>query len=159
MIDSQAYVLKISQAGPVGLVVLNFDILLDYLEAAKTAASLGVEEMRPAMGKACEALSLLIQSLDFKISLSHDFYDIYSYAFGKLAVAMSTSDASVASDTVNEVSELMEILMKGWKEAEKIMPDTTPDEHAPKIYAGLTYGRDGKAKEYIDEGTNRGYKA
>ena len=159
MVDSQAYLLRISQAGPVGLVVINFEILLDYLEAAKKAASLGVEEMRPALGKAKDALAQLIQSLDFTISLSHDFYDIYSYAFGKLSSASSAADIATAIDATDEVAELMETLLKGWRETAKNEPPAPENENTPKVYTGLTYGRDGKADEYIDEGKNRGYMA
>ena len=159
MIDTQAYMLRITQAGPVQLVVINFEILLDYLEAAKKAASLGVEEMRPPIGKAKEALSELIQSLDFKISLSHDFYGIYSYAFGKLSAATASFDVSTASAAVDETAELMEILLKGWREAAEKEPEAPPNENAPKVYAGLTYGKDGKAEEYVDDGKNRGYIA
>jgi len=159
MIDSEAYILRISQAGPVGLVVINFEILLDYLGAAKKAAPLGIEEMRPFIGKAQDALQELIQSLDFRVSLSHDFYDIYSYTFGMLASAAAAATVQSAEEAVSEAEELMGMLLKGWQETAEKEPDEPQDPNAPKVYSGLTYGKDGKPNEYIDEDKNRGYMA
>jgi hypothetical protein len=69
-------------------------------------------------------------------------------------------DIEAACFVVNEVAELMEILLVGWRDAaEKADMDVGLAGETPKVYTGLTYGRDGNANEYIDENKDRGYMA
>ncbi|MCL1846289.1 MAG: flagellar protein FliS [Defluviitaleaceae bacterium] len=161
MIDKSAYVMRISQASPAGLVVINFEIILDYLNEASANVS-DKEAFRAAIQKAKDGLEQLIQSLDFDVPLSHDFYEIYKYAQKLLCDVHFSSDGEAACSVLKEVAELMEILLEGWKvAAEKADAEGISEgapENAPKVYAGLTYGKDGSANEYIDE-NNGGFMA
>lgn len=162
MIDKSAYMLKISQASPAGLVVINFELILEYLQAASENVA-DKEAFRAAVQKAKEGLEQLIQSLDFGVPVSHDFYEIYRYSHKLLCDVQFSSDGEAACSVLREVSELMEMLLEGWRTtAEKADAETAgavADEGVPKVYAGLTYGKDGNANEYIDENTDRGYMA
>jgi len=157
MFDKSAYILRISQASPVGLVVINFELILEFLNEA-TENTNDKEIFRASIAKAKEGLEQLIQSLDFEIPLSQDFYEIYKYAYKLLSDIMFSSDIEAACLAVKEVAELMELLLAGWRDAaEKHIPEATTD--TTKVYSGLTYGRDGNANEYIDENKDRGYMA
>ncbi|MCL1878403.1 MAG: flagellar protein FliS [Defluviitaleaceae bacterium] len=166
MIDKSAYMLRISQASPVGLVVINFEIILDYLSEAVTCADsgeVGKDAFRVAVQKAKDGLDQLIQSLDLGVSVSQEFYEIYRYSHKLLCDVHFSSDGEAACSVLKEVSELMETLLEGWKvAAEKADTEaivSAADENAPKVYAGLTYGKDGSANEYIDENRDRGFMA
>jgi flagellin-specific chaperone FliS len=152
--------LRISQASPAGLVVINFELILDFLaEAAENAHE--KEVFRAAIGKAKDGLEQLIQSLDFGVPVSHDFYEIYSYSYKLLSDVQFSVDIEAACGACKEVSEHMEVLLAGWRDAAE-KSDSSPVEsevETPKVYTGLTYGRDGNANEYIDENKDRGYMA
>jgi len=149
--DKSAYILRISQASPAGLVVINFELILEYLNTALTT------DFRGNVQKATEGIEQLIQALNFDVPLSHDFYEIYNYSYKLLCNARFSSDCEAACSAVKEVCELMEILLVGWRDcAEKA---DTEIKDAPKVYSGLTYGKDGLANEYIDEDKDRGYMA
>ena len=155
MFDKSAYVLRISQANPVELVVINFEIILEFLNEANTSDN---EVFRTAIAKAKDGLEQLIQSLNFEISFAHDFYEIYKYTYKLLSDARFNGCREAASLNVAEATELMQMLLDGWREtAEKTESETAAN--APKVYSGLTYGRDGNANEYIEENKDRGYMA
>jgi len=165
MIDTSAYMLKISQAGPVQLVVINFELIIDFLTAAKNAAQSAtstddMDVFREGIQKAKNALVELTQGLDFEQPLALGFYKIYSYANQQLSDIHYTLDNEKAVVAVDEILELMQTLLEGWrKTAEKEVNSAPVGGAAPKVYSGLTYGRDGNANEYIDEGSDRGYMA
>lgn len=156
MIDTSAYMLKISQASPAGLVVINFEIALDFLRAAEAAQS--ADERGTAIQKAKDAIDELISALDFEVEIARDFYEIYQYCFKLLSDVRFSSDTEAACSAVKEVAELMEILLVGWRDTAQ-KADTYVASEAPKVYTGLTYGRDGNANEYIEENTDRSYMA
>jgi len=173
MIDKSAYLLRISQANPVGLVVINFELILDFLTEAVVAlepqASAGeaqdalpppdFEVFRTNVQKAKSGLEQLIQSLDFEVPIAHDFYEIYNYVYKLLCNVQFSSDGKAACVALKEVSELMEILLEGWRDTAEKADNLPPASEGPKVYTGLTYGRDGQANEYIDENKDRGYMA
>jgi flagellin-specific chaperone FliS len=154
MIDKSAYILRISQASPTGLVVISFELILEFLNESMQG------DFRENIQKAKEGIEQLIQSLDFSVPLSHDFYDIYNYCYKLLCDVHFSSDKETACNTVKEVIELMEMLLIGWRDcAEKADTAETAEGGVPKVYTGLTYGKDGLANEYIDEDKDRGYMA
>ena len=156
--DNEAYIMRISGASPVQLVVISFELMVQFLsESIACADAEDKENFRANLQKAKNTLEQLIQSLDFSVPLSQEFHDIYRYSYKLLSDVHFSSDMKAACAAVKEVLELMQMLLEGWREtAEK--HDTTESD-APKVYTGLTYGRDGQANEYIEENTDRGYMA
>ena len=159
VIDKSAYTMRIAQANPIQLVVINFELIIDALEGALEACKL--EEANATtmfchhLDRAKNGVQQLIDALDFKIGLSHDFYEIYKYSYKLLNEAYF----SLKPKPVEEVLELMNILLEGWRDAEKQnIPQGEKDNALPHVYAGLTYNKDGLA-EFVDEDEGRGFKA
>lgn len=147
MIDKEAYSPRIAAANPAQLVVINFELLLEYIAAGE-------------YGKAKDALDSLIRGLNFEIELAHDFYGIYKYVYELLTAAQFSREPEKAAASANEAREHLEALLEGWRDAEKQVAALPPVVgEAPKQYAGLTYGRDGTADEYIDDDSRKGYMA
>ncbi|MCL2499335.1 MAG: flagellar protein FliS [Defluviitaleaceae bacterium] len=147
MINADDYKIRISNANPAQLVVINFEMVIAFLDDGQ-------------IEKAKDALSQLIRSLNFEITLAHDFYEIYKYVNELLIAAQFSKDDAKIKQTLNEARELMDVLLVGWKDAEKQVADLPPVAGiAPKVYAGLTYSRSGQVDEYVDEGNNKGYMA
>ncbi|MCL2386460.1 MAG: flagellar protein FliS [Defluviitaleaceae bacterium] len=161
MIDKSAYMLRISQASPAGLVVINFELIMDFLNAALSSLAEGEREgFRVNVQKAKDGIDQLIQSLNFDIPISQDFYEIYNYSYKLLCDVHFSSDSEAACAAIKEVAEHMEMLLVGWRDAAEKSAHVPPASgEAPKVYTGLTYGRDGQANEYIDENKDRGYMA
>ena len=159
MIDTSAYMMRISQAGPVQLIIINFEITLDFLaEAKKALLAQDSESFITGVQKAKNGLDQLIQSLNFEIPLATDFNDIYRYVYKRLCDVHFSSEASACAKAVDEAVEILETLLVGWRDVEKQVESLPPaDSGNPKVYSGLTYGRDGQAKEYVNEGEGRSY--
>lgn len=158
--DKSAYLMRISQANPTQLVVINFEIIIDFLNAAEGA--IGTDDFLTHIQKANEGLAQLMYSLDLSVSLSHDFYEIYRYVFKCLSDISFSRDKATAQRVVAEARELMEMLLEGWikaAESDAAQTGSPVAGEAPKVYTGLTYGKDGQAEEYIAEDTGRGYMA
>ncbi|MCL2049199.1 MAG: flagellar protein FliS [Defluviitaleaceae bacterium] len=153
MIDKSAYLLRISQASPAGLVVITLELIVEFLNNATK------EDFYGNIQKAKEGLEQLIQALDFAVPLSHDFYQIYSYAYKLLCDVHFSSDKEMACKTAGEVAELMEMLLVGWRDCAEKNAEAAEAAESPKVYTGLTYGKDGQANEYIQEDKDRGYMA
>ncbi|MCL2604891.1 MAG: flagellar protein FliS [Defluviitaleaceae bacterium] len=147
MVDANEYRLRIANANPAQLVVINFEMVIVFLDDGQ-------------IEKAKDALEQLVRSLNFEISLAHDFYEIYKYINELLITAQFSKDEVIVTQSVSEVRELMGTLLDGWRNVEKQVADLPPVAgESPKIYAGLTYSRDGQVDEYVDEGNNKGYMA
>jgi len=171
-IDKSAYMVRIAQANPIDLVVINFEIIRDYLTNALNTIgdlkngnsweSLEIKELYQSnLQKAKSGLDTLIESLAFDVPMSFDFYEIYKYIYKHLSDVAFASNKSAAHAAVTDSLELIEILLEGWRDvatgvAKELPPVATI---APKVYSGLTYGKDGQAQEYIEEDSNRGYMA
>ena len=156
-IKKEEFALRIQQANPTQLVVINFELAVAFLDGALHVLDTDPEAYRTQIDKAKDALAQLTQSLDFSVTLSHDFYDIYRYVGELLNRAFFTTDVAVARSTTQEARELMDTLLTGWHSVAEQHAHVPPvAKPGPTVYAGLTYGRDG-ADEYVDDDGSRGY--
>jgi flagellin-specific chaperone FliS len=148
------YILRVSSATPVQLVVISHELLVAFLSDA--LANRGAPPVfAENVGKARDALEQLINGLDFTVTLAQELYDLYLYAGGRLGRAFFAYDADAAA----EVLAMFETLLAGWKAIEDA-PDTRAAEQArggPQVYAGLTYERGGLSEIVVDDG--EGYRA
>ena len=168
MIDRSVYEARIGCANPVQLVVINFELIIDAINDALEElgkAEPDQELCSSHIAQASNCLEELIRSLNFEISLSSEFHDIYRYANQKLLY----SYYSPKQGELLEVLNLMNILHEGWKQAEDQslnmsenvsanISQPMPAGKAPVVYAGLTYGRGG-LEEYHAESESAGFKA
>ena len=159
MVDKEYYTKRVSQAGPVGLVALNFELTLDFLQKARKMYDNDKGQSRQCITRAREGIENLIQTLDFDVQMSFEFYDIYKYVYGLLCDVQQSGDAKKVAAALDESAEIVGSLAKAWRElADKTDEAPLGMEDGPKIYAGLTYDKDGKAAEYIDD-TAGGFRA
>ena len=164
MVDKEAYAEKIEKAGPVGLVALNFELTLDFLGKARTmylgGGPDGIDMARRCVTRAREGLENAIQSLDMGVPIAADFYEVYRYAYGLLCGAQQSSDAGRVLGALDEVAEIVAGFAKAWRGlADKTDEEPIGTGGGPRVYAGLTYGKDGKPIEHIDGGGKGGFRA
>ena len=157
-VNVEDYTLRIAQATPVQLVIINHELLVDFVDAALAAFDAGeLETFYQNINKSKDALTQLIEGLNFENTIAQDLYDLYLYAGERLNKALFGKDKNAAE----EVREMFATLLEGWQEIKD-----TPDERVsetqnidgPQVYAGLTYGKDGLS-EYIPDDESKGFKA
>lgn len=156
--NKEDYTLRIAQATPVQLVIINHELLVDFVTGALTAFESGeLELFYQYLNKSKDALTQLIEGLDFEHEIAHELYNLYLYAGERLNKALFSKDKGAAL----EVKEMFLELLEGWQAIEDT-PDEriaeTPAQDGPQVYAGLTYGREGLT-EYIPEDGDAGFKA
>jgi flagellar biosynthetic protein FliS len=155
-LNTDDYVLRIAAATPVQLVIINHEIMMAYITDALEALDKGdTPAFDKSVNGAKNSLESLINGLNFETEIAHELYDLYLYAGERLNRVCFSADKDAAQDVLAMFGNLLE----GWRFIEDT-PDTRVDENVsvPKVYAGLTYHRDGLA-EYVVEDENRGFKA
>lgn len=152
MIKKEDYALRISNASRLQLVIINFELIIDYLNEAKEnrenekVFSFNIQKSR-------DFLREMKLSLNMEYDISYKFLALYNYIERLIArFLFSKSDK-----TADEALELLNGLLNSWKQVKE--DDSSPVmQNTQQMYAGLTYGRGGKLNEYVDIQVNRGFK-
>lgn len=151
----QAYTVRITQANPTQLCVILYEILLDYLEEAKTAHVQGKrEEFRAALDKSRGAVSQLLQSVQAGQPISDNLRELYAFSLGEIAKA----DAGNRVEPLESVQDCMKKLHDAYEQISKMDARGQVMANAQTVYAGLTYGRNSLNENLADEGNRRGFR-
>ncbi|MCL2565229.1 MAG: flagellar protein FliS [Defluviitaleaceae bacterium] len=160
--DNTNYTAKISNADPLGLVIITYELILTNIAEALEGGD--PANIKKSLNKSRQFLADLISALDMSHEISKSLMSVYIYA-NKLLIESELKASggrfSEMKKPLTEASTILSDLLKSWKtleadeniaKGEKIMPD------ALKVYAGLTY-KGGKLEEFVDYDEKRGYKA
>ncbi len=146
------YVMRISNATPLGLVNITFELIFKNIDFAKENIS-NYNEYKKYVEKAKALLENLIESLDAEQEISNDLYKVYMTTRGVLTKALVSQYNVKDLDTA---IELLQPIANGFKDIKD--PDAASVmKKAPKVYAGLTYGKKG-LDEYVDV-KSKGFEA
>ena len=147
------FTMRITQANKSELVVILYEMFLEYLEDAIRA-----EDNRPAfregIRKARGCINELMNSLDFDYDLSYNLLQLYVYVNKEMASA----DVRGIVKPLENCRKIMKGLMEAYREIS--IQDTSGPvmENTQAVYAGLTYGK-GKLTESMVQQGNRGFFA
>ncbi len=145
------YVMRISNASPLGLVNITFELLFQNIDEAISSKD-NFENYKLYVVKAKSFLENLIDSLDAEQVLSDSLFRIYTTTRGVLIKASVSNhnykDLLIAKDLLEPISNSF----KSITDTEKAVMQKTP-----KVYAGLTYGKKG-LDEYVDT-ESKGFEA
>jgi len=154
-ICTEAYVARIANATPLQLVIINYEIVIDYIKDAEKNIK-DDKKFNFSVLKSRQFLSELRISLNMKYELSKNLMGLYNYVDRQLAYFQFNKKLEYAEESLKIMKELLE----GWKAIEDKEEDKTPImQNTQQLYAGLTYGRNGRMNEYVDTQVNRGFKA
>ncbi|MBO6148027.1 MAG: flagellar protein FliS [Lachnospiraceae bacterium] len=145
----QEYTRKITQANRTGVVVLTYEIALDYIADAKKAAS--KEGFLDSVRHAKRCVEQLRDVLDFNYSLSFVLMQLYNY------VTIEMDKASFRNDPgrLSQCEEILSELHKSFSEV-ALKDNSAPlMENTQPVYSGLTYGPGG-ANDSVGN-ANRGF--
>ena len=153
------YILRIAQATPVQLVIINHELVVNFIsEALEAMEKDDIQLFEQNINKAKDSLMPLMDGADLENPIAKDLFVLYLYAGRRLNKAYFGRDTEAAREVLEMFSELLE----GWQAIEHTPDDRLSDDpadDAPQVYAGLTYGKDGGLEEYIPQDENRGFKA
>lgn len=156
MVDEkkQEYTLKITNANRSQLVVIIYDIALEYIAESKEAYNKGDKEaFREAVIHSQKCVESLISGLDLEYELSHALWRIYFYINRKMIAAIK----NYSIEPVNEISDIMTKLRESFDEVSKSDTSKPLMGNTQSVVAGMTYGRNSLSEDLQNNGENRGY--
>lgn len=151
----QAYTVRIAHANPTQLCVILYEILLDYLEEARTAYDAGNRAaFRIALDKSRAAIGQLLWSVRDGQPISENLRELYTFSLGEIAKA----DAGNRPEPLDTVEKCMKQLHDAYA---VISAEDTRGQvmtNTQTVYAGLTYGRNCLNENLTDQGNSRGFR-
>lgn len=148
----KTYSYRISQATRSQLVVITYDIILDYMKTAVNSQA--VKEYKESLHMAMRGIDQLITGLDMKYEVSLPLYQIYGYIKRSIISAQATADY----ESINKLIGMLEKLRTSFLEVSKQDTSEPLMKNTEKVYSGLTYSRYGANETASDTLGNRGYK-
>jgi flagellar protein FliS len=144
------YAKKIAVATPVQLVAVNYELILDFLTDAETAAD--DDAYYYNVEKARGYLNLLAGALDLNYAVAGQLLTVYLYLNRLFITRMMKKDRTALADAKRILTVLYEAFLK-------IQNSDAADDHASKLFAGLTYNNKGELDEYFDDCQHTEYRA
>ena len=148
----QQFTLRVTQANSTDLVVILYEMLLDYIDEAAAAQGDGVA-LAEAVRKSRNVLNELLESLDMRYEPAADLRKLYFYCLRKLVHAQSGKEGAV--DDICQVIIPLRVAYAQIADSNKGGPVMG---NSQTVYAGLTYGRNDLTENMADQGANRGMR-
>ncbi len=145
----QYYTRRIANANRTGMVVLTYEIALQYLSDARDAKT--HEEFEEAVRMARRCVEQLREALDYKYGLSFTLVRLYDFITIEMDKAIYRRDASC----FEESGKILETMHNSFEKIQDQDQSAPLMQNAEAVYSGMTYGRNG-ANESTD-GVNRGF--
>jgi flagellar protein FliS len=152
---------RITQANRTELVVVTFDIGIQYVRDALGESS--VDEFKENLRMAKRVVDELISSLDMSFDISRQLFDTYMVIERYLIKAGSgATDKDFHNEERNNLLETVVRMLNKLRDAfyEVSKTDTSAPlmQNTQQVYAGLTYTGAGGASETYEDGVNRGFR-
>lgn len=135
------YTVRITQTNPTGLVVITYEIIIDYIDEAINALQTNDEEsFIKSCKKARQFVNQLSSALDFKHEISKDLMSLYIYANNclfKSEIRRKNVHLETIRDMMNKLRSSFEIISKQDNSGQVMT-------NVQQVYEGLTYGRNAR---------------
>ena len=149
----QQFTFRISQANPTEMIVILYDMTLQYLEdAGQSASQKDFATYRENVLRARKCISELTSSLHLEYEPAPSLRKLYMYSIRRLAQA----EIRWHTELLQEVAGIIMPLRDAYKQ---IAPHNTAGpvmQNAQTVYAGLTYGKNTLTENMADQSMNRG---
>ena len=150
----QEYTLKITNASPTGIIVILYDLAIEYIEQAKKCFDADDHEgAKENCANAGRVLGDLISSLDFSFGISFQLFRIYEFVSKEISMAVIRNDAKSLEFPVRS----LEALRGSFEELSKQDRSGPAMSNAQTVYAGLTYKKGALNESTSFTSDNRGY--
>jgi flagellar protein FliS len=149
----QEYTRRVAQANSTELVVIIYDIALDYIEEAKNEPGGRPPGLFPIyIERIQNCIYELLESLNYEYELALNLRKLYGYCLRRLASSAASLDKKGLEDVEKVLKPLREAYSKVVSENKKgpVMGNSQT------VFAGLTYGKE-ELIESLSTTTNRGF--
>lgn len=150
----QEFTLRITRANKSQLIVILYDMVLEYLQDAIAAYEKNDRvKYKNDIGNAKNCIDELIQSLKPGYEISSTLQSLYYFYKRELSSAAILEKKELVLPVISMIRELRDAYEKASEQ------DTSAPimENTQTVYAGLTYGRDSLNINLSDQGGNRGF--
>lgn len=145
------YTLRITGANATELVVILYDMALEYLEEGMVAEN--EELLSDAIRKARGCINELLSSLHVEYEVARQMQSLYLFCIRRLATAARKKDKA----PIKEVQQVLMPLRDAYKKIAEQNPAGPVMQNAQTVYSGLTYGKTASLSENLTEaGGGRG---
>ena len=147
---------RITQANPVSMITILYDMTLVYIGDAREAFA-GREEKKfvQEIHRAQDCLMELMNSLNMKYEPAAALRELYLYMHRELVGAI----ISVSEDRLAQPESILTRLRDAYLELEKTGSFEPVMDNTQQIYAGLTYGKNSLVESLAQPVSNRGFLA
>lgn len=154
--SKEDYVARIANASPLQLVIINFEIVIDYINESKNYIKIKDKNFDFNIQKARQFLLELRSSLNMEYEISFNLMSIYNFIDSQLAKYLFNENIEIADSCIKILNNILD----GFKQIEGQEENKNSlMENTHQIFAGLTYNKNGNLEEFVDIDTNRGFKA
>jgi len=151
----QEFTRRIGQANSTELVIVIYDIALDYLEEARNAIEANNRrELTKITVNIRNCINELIGSLNYDYSPAGEMLQLYMYCSRRLIAVNNSNDMNA----LEEISSILKRLRDAYVQISDANTSGPVMENSQSVYAGLTYGRN-TLNENVFSSPNRGFKA
>lgn len=154
--DINVYTRRITQGNRTDIIVVLYDIYLDYINTAISAFDNDDhEELKNAVYHCNEVIRHLEKDLNFAYDISVDLYKLYNFIQRMIAKFSYKKDKSLLEITIPIIRDLREAFAEVAEEdnSGRVM------KNAQTVIAGITYGRGSLYEMTNDAGYKRGFYA
>lgn len=149
----QEFTLRISGANATELVVILYEMMLDYLKEAEEALKQDMEpDFHQAVRKARGCLNELMNSLHLEYEPAPALLQLYLYCLRTLARA----ELYKKEEELQNVEKVIEPLKDAYSQIAPMNTKGAVMNNSQTVYAGLTYGKNTLTENLADPGANRG---
>lgn len=149
----QQFTFRISQANSTEMVVILYDMTLQYLvDADESAGQKNFVVYRENVLRARKCISELVDSLHLEYEPAVSLRKLYMYCIRRLAQAEIRWHTELLQEVVNIITPLRDAY-------KQIAPQNTAGpvmQNTQAVYAGLTYGKNTLTENMADQSMNRG---
>lgn len=147
---------RITQANPVSMITILYDMTSVYLKDAKAAlAKERKNQFVQEIHHAQDCLMELLNSLNVKYEPAPALRELYLYMHRELARAIISS----SEEPLVQPESILTKLRDAYLELEKTGSFEPVMDNAQQIYAGLTYGKHSLVESIAQPVNNRGFLA
>lgn len=146
----QQFTLRITQANATQLVVILYEMTLQYLTDGEQAAD--DAELLEAVRRARGCINELLNSLHRQYSPATELSRLYLYCIRRLAACEAKADRTALQD----IRKVIAPLCDAYRQIQDQNSSDPVMNNSQTVYAGLTYGRNQLTENMADQGSNRG---
>lgn len=146
------YVMRISHANNVQMIIISYEIIETYLDEAYEATAQKAFVENVDMAKRC--IDEMMNNLHYEYDLAKTLKELYLYMKRRLRKSVWENDKEI----IAEVKKIIISLRNSYKSIEEVDKSESLMKNTQSVMTGITYGRNQILDELSQDVSNRGYR-